>query len=111
MPLYDQTTRHHDGNRHRRKKKAYKFQPGPVSHESTHCPARESLQDAIRFKRAIESLVPKHRYDDASRRGAKAVARNEYANSPRWFVPVLSTCTIPHCGREAEVRSAFTSEA
>ena len=45
------------------------------------------------------------------RRGTKAVASNENTSSPRWLVPVLRACRMPHSGRFSEVRSDSTSLA
>ena len=38
------------------------------------------------------------------RRGTKAVASIEYTSSPRWLVPALRACRMPHCGRFSDVR-------
>src|SRR5205814_7142537 len=44
------------------------------------------------------------RSQEPFRRGTKAVARNEYTGSPRWLVPVLRACRMPHSGRFSDVR-------
>src|SRR5688572_26641722 len=44
----------------------------------------------------------------ALRRGTKAVARNENTTSPRWLVPVLRACRMPHSGRFSDVRLVST---
>ena len=44
------------------------------------------------------------RSQEPFRRGTKAVARNENTTSPRWLVPVLRACRMPHSGRFSEVR-------
>ena len=45
------------------------------------------------------------------RRGTKAVASSENTNSPRWLVPVLRGCTMPHSGRFSDARFDSTSLA
>src|ERR1035437_3143157 len=47
----------------------------------------------------------------AFRRGTKADARNENTSLPRWLVPVLRACRMPHSGRESDDRSDSTSLA
>src|SRR5438046_10713392 len=48
------------------------------------------------------------RSQEPFRRGTKAVARNENTASPRWLVPVLRACRMPHSGRFSEVRLVST---
>src|SRR6202166_871735 len=45
------------------------------------------------------------------RRGTKAVASSENTGSPRWLVPVLRACRMPHSGRFSDERSDSTSLA
>src|SRR5882724_12019989 len=49
-----------------------------------------------------------NKYQPAVRRGTKAVARNENTASPRWLVPVLRACRMPHSGRFSDVRLVST---
>ena len=44
-------------------------------------------------------------------RGTKPDARKENTSSPRWLVPVVRACMMPHSGREPEALSDSTSLA
>src|SRR3979411_2869752 len=71
---------------------------------------RDKVQNALAgksFWRAFRRTFQER----AFRRGTKAVASSENTSSPRWLVPVLRACRMPHAGRESEDRNDSISLA
>src|SRR3982074_2218742 len=71
---------------------------------------RDKVQNALAGK-SLRRAFRRTFQERAFRRGTKAVASSENTSSPRWLVPVLRACRMPHSGREPEARNDSISLA